>query len=1107
MKRRSTSLLVIACGLGQVLIEAALSAVDPTLPACPADWRVEVVAAAPQVVHPSVVCCAPDGRVFVAEDPMDISAPSANLQLGRILCLHPDGKTTVFAEKLHAVFGMQYLDGKLYVLHNPRFSVFRDEDGVGREREELIESTNPNPWALGWNDHIPANFKLAMDGYFYVAVGDKGVYGAVGKDGKRVDLFNGGILRLRPNGTELEVFSTGIRNILDVAINAEDDIFTYDNTDERDWWSRLTHMLEGGFYGYPYDFKPRRPYTLWMMEDYGGGAATGTLCYNEDALPIEYHGNLFLADFGRRQVMRLRIARDGATYKVVAREEDLLIGPPEFRPVGIAWAPDGLSMYVCDWNHIDDKENVKVGRLLKVSYTGKSQALPKPDWYLPAAMGRAFEASTPELVLGLSHPSHSVRMVAQRRLAERGPAVVEPLKELLVNTQAPNHARWHALWALDGLDGGPVARPASLQALTNADASLRIQAVRQVGLRRTKEGVDRLVPLLKDTNATVRFYAATALGRIHEPGAVTSLTAALDDPDLFARYAVFTALNRTGRANDTAWPIIAKGLEHSKSAVREGTLLAMRQTYQRSVVDALVKFIRNFAQPAPTRAQALEVLAELHRKLPEWKGEWWAYHPVDKPPPEKTVEWEGTTAVLAELREALNDRQVAVRNAAVEGLRAAKEISAARPLRELFARETDLDCKRTILRALSAFKDPEAKELILSTLENSGAAQPLLIEAITAGEEIAGRQMVPALMRLLKSHSDDQQVLLKAIQTLGSLRASETDSFLSKFLNHAAPAVRISAVNALAQMGGEGAVDDLIPLANDTDVEVRRAVINALGRLKDKKAVPILGVVFQKEETKFEATSALAQMPDVRALDAYLFGLGSPNVVVRDNCRKALSAIAADALREIESRLATNSLGSSVIGELQKVYRDLPGAQANRLFQQAVKERDPNEYLEFAMKNKGDLDRGRKFFFDLQGVACIRCHAVEGQGGDLGPNLSSIGAQYGRQQLAESILYPSKVVRDGYRQEIIATASGDEISGALKGETAGELIVQDAGGNKHHLRKTDIKERRASALSLMPDGLQAGLSLQDFVDLVSFLEALKSKASETKASGDSRKTD
>src|SRR5687767_11894799 len=80
-----------------------------SLPTPPAGWRLEVVAAAPVVKHPSVVCCAPDGRVFVAEDPMDISLPSADVPRGRIVCLHPDGRATTFAENLYAVFGMQYL--------------------------------------------------------------------------------------------------------------------------------------------------------------------------------------------------------------------------------------------------------------------------------------------------------------------------------------------------------------------------------------------------------------------------------------------------------------------------------------------------------------------------------------------------------------------------------------------------------------------------------------------------------------------------------------------------------------------------------------------------------------------------------------------------------------------------------------------------------------------------------------------------------------------------------------------------------------------------------------------------------------------------------------
>src|SRR6185436_17340312 len=125
------------------------------LPKPASGWRIELVAEAPAIRHPSVVCAAPDGRVFVAEDPMDISAP-ADATHGRILCFHPDGRHSVFATNLYAVFGMQYLEGKLYVLHNPKFSVFTDADGNAIDRFDLIESTHPKPWALDWNDHVPA---------------------------------------------------------------------------------------------------------------------------------------------------------------------------------------------------------------------------------------------------------------------------------------------------------------------------------------------------------------------------------------------------------------------------------------------------------------------------------------------------------------------------------------------------------------------------------------------------------------------------------------------------------------------------------------------------------------------------------------------------------------------------------------------------------------------------------------------------------------------------------------------------------------------------------------------------------------------------------------
>jgi hypothetical protein len=91
------------------------------------------------------------------------------------------------------------------------------------------------------------------------------------------------------------------------------------------------------------------------------------------------------------------------------------------------------------------KQNVTVDRLLKVTYTdGKSEAVPKPGWYVPAATAGPFEATTAELVEGLKHPAQSVRLVAQRRLAERGSVAVPAVIAVMTDPKALPFARWSA---------------------------------------------------------------------------------------------------------------------------------------------------------------------------------------------------------------------------------------------------------------------------------------------------------------------------------------------------------------------------------------------------------------------------------------------------------------------------------------------------------------------------------------------------------------------------------------------------------------------------------------------------------------------------------------
>lgn len=1227
------------------LLPALIAAPGP-LPQCPPGWKVEVVAAPPQLKHPSVVCCAPDGRVFVAEDPMDMGNDSSK-PTDRILCFHPDGKTTVFAEGLYAVFGLAYIDGKVYVHHCPKFSVFTDDNGIGKNRKDLIATTNPRP-NTGFNDHIPSNIRLGMDGWLYMSVGDKGIYGAVGTDGSAAELRGGGVIRLRPDGTKLEVFSRGTRNHLDVALNAEDEIFTYDNTDDGNgWWTRVTHMVDGGAYGYPWDYKPRQPYTLWMMGDYAGGSPTGGLAYNEDGLPAAYHGNLFMCEWGRKQLLRLTVAREGGSYKIVGRENFLTAGTTEFRPVGIAVSPDGLSLYVADWNYGGWKQPVVAGRLLKVTYTGaEGRPAPKPDWYVPAATGKKCDATTAELVSGLSHPAQAVRLVAQRRLAERGAAAIEAVSAVLADAKAPPHARWSAIWTLDAVDGGTASAAAVTKALADADASVRRQAARQLGNRAVKSAAPELVKLLSDADRSVRFQAATALGRIGSRDAVPSLLKALDQTDLFARYATFTALNRIGRADPAAWPQIVAGLADPLPAVREAAAFALRETFDEALVAALRDFASDAKTTAAQRVVTAKLLADAARKPPAWDGKWWGTQPVKSPRPAHTVEWAGTPVAVKAIRALLGDADAQVRVAAVEALAAAGGSESTADLVAAFTASTDPVLKRAVLRSLAAVKATAAgSDLVAGVLAKPSEDETILTEAATTAGRMGGPKMVTTLTRFADG-TPPAAALAVAIEELGALKARAAVPTVARALAHADAKVRAAAVNALATIGGEPAVAALVPLLDDKSPAVRRSAVAAIGAARDKSAVPPLLKALADPETRSEVITALAATPDARALDAYLDGLASKTAAVREVARAAVSAIKTEALPLIEARLdKAPALAPAVVADLQRVYTEpaavkawrvigsfdvkakdpfdpaapdfergyadargktvkwqaarvdregkvdlkrqgfgltddaaafataevesatagtvemtggsddgmvvwvngkkvferlgnraykaddyrfkadlkagknqivvkitqgggpwefslaVPPPGTGKLFRTAARTVDPAEYARFAVATAGNADRGRKVYADLKGAGCIKCHTTTtdaGGGGEVGPSLVGIATKYNRQQLVESVLYPSKQILDGYQQTRIVTASEQVKIGIVRSETPDELTLVDADGKKLTLKKEDVAERKALDKSIMPDGLQSGLSLQEFADLIAYLESLNQKPPEKK---------
>ncbi|HXT41396.1 MAG TPA: PQQ-dependent sugar dehydrogenase [Candidatus Angelobacter sp.] len=153
--------------------------------------------------------------------------------------------------------------------------------------------------------------------------------------------------------------------------------------------------------------------------------------------------------------------------------------------------------------------------------------------------------------------------------------------------------------------------------------------------------------------------------------------------------------------------------------------------------------------------------------------------------------------------------------------------------------------------------------------------------------------------------------------------------------------------------------------------------------------------------------------------------------------------------------------------------------------------RQLREYRDFAMVHDGNAVHGRELFASEQRAACVKCHSVDGSSGKAGPDLFAVGDKLPRMELIRAVLEPSAEIAVGYGTTIVETKSGEQFQGVLKDATAEAIELMGADGQRVRIATRDIREQRGSNVSLMPEGLQAGLSLQEFTDLVEYLVTLK----------------
>lgn len=621
----------------------------------PPQFEATLFAAPPKVSYPVAIAAAPAGDIYVAVDEQGSLGRTAGG--GKILhCSDRDGdgkadEATVFAKVEHPR-GVTYRNGSVWVMHPPTLSVFHDDNGdhVADRQDVLVTGLTTDQITIRGGDHTTNCVRMGIDGWLYIGVGDYGIKAAKGKDGRVIVLRGGGIVRVRPDGTELEIYCSGLRNPFDIAIDPYLNLYARDNTnDGAGWDTRVSLLRQTALYGYTQLFAHFTDEIMPTLGTFGGGGGTGALVVQDTRWPEKYRNTLLTGDWGRSEVYRHELRKNGATFDL---GQELFLKLP--RATGMDLDASG-HLYVASWRGGEAAVNVgpNVGFIARITPRDvKSE--PFPDLK---------QATTDELLQLLSAPQAVTRLHAQGEILGRDRSVetTRQLVGLASDADVILEARAAAIFTLQQLDGKdsydallkftetPEVREFALRALTDRISQLD-------GL-----SPQRFVESLSDESPRVRAQALISLGRLGDPSVARSVLPLTSrprgsrmpveqpvqnqpDPDRVVPHLAVRTL--------VALNAIDACLDALDGPHWEGALWAMRYMHDLKTVEGLIKKLST-VRSRELRRGILVTLIRLYHREADYQGSWWGIRPDSSGPYYERTRW------------ALSDRIGAVVTAAV----------------------------------------------------------------------------------------------------------------------------------------------------------------------------------------------------------------------------------------------------------------------------------------------------------------------------------------------------------------------------------------------------------------------------------------------------------
>ncbi|MFG0331993.1 MAG: PVC-type heme-binding CxxCH protein [Maioricimonas sp. JB049] len=324
-------------------------------------------------------------------------------------------------------------------------------------------------------------------------------------------------------------------------------------------------------------------------------------------------------------------------------------------------------------------------------------------------------------------------------------------------------------------------------------------------------------------------------------------------------------------------------------------------------------------------------------------------------------------------------------------------------------------------------------------------------------------------------------------------------------------AVRVQALRLVDPDDDRLNVALLAKLAGSSDERLKTEAVRTLQQSGRPQAVmPLARIatdVSQPQPLRGEALSGLA-----RFVDSPTHGeqARAAVVAVLDQDAPALLLEAVRALRGQQSfdgdlqtqllQLAETTATSSVADERLPLARQLAmtlratSADLPEPLKKLLQERpaSPQKWLErLDSSDAGDPAAGRRVFFHPNGPGCAKCHTVEGRGGKIGPDLSSIGRSFTRRKLIESILDPGREVSPQFTNWSVLTDEGRVETGMIVHEDRGETTLGRSDGTLVTIETSSIEERTPQRKSVMPEKLADRMTIDEFRDLLAYLQSLR----------------